>query len=345
MNSIIKAKLSQGNSRLDKRDLKINKWQGIRIWFPVFLLLMLVGCKGENNRIIKAETAVTIIFRLEGYSPEDAEHYIVIPVEKQLASIQGASSISSHATNSFAQIDVVFESHIEPVIARSRVKEAIDAVKPDLPAEMLPPEIIASPLDDTVEIRLFHHSPEQRRVAGEQIIRALEADDIANDFQFLPEKNHAVQVKVKREEARMLGISTYEISQVIRTAFFSDLQQFDTTAEEQDSLVSGVESHYITYPGVNSDHKSVGGYGDLDDLKAEVIHFRSRERGEMIIVPLGQICDFEIVDEWDRVIFDGKHASLIRFSGKDIPKRKLLKVLEEAPLPDSVEYQVLWPQG
>ncbi len=73
-----------------------------------------------------------------GNSPKDIENLVTRPIEKQLKGISGAKvkKITSTSQTDFSLIIVEFDTDVKPDIAKTKVKDAIDKAKSDLPNDL-----------------------------------------------------------------------------------------------------------------------------------------------------------------------------------------------------------------
>ena len=69
----------------------------------------------------------------EGISPEDAEHLLVRPMEKELRSIEGVKEMRSTASEGHASVLLEFEAGFDADTALQDVREGMDIAKSELP--------------------------------------------------------------------------------------------------------------------------------------------------------------------------------------------------------------------
>ncbi|NKB27759.1 MAG: AcrB/AcrD/AcrF family protein [Rhodobacteraceae bacterium] len=72
---------------------------------------------------------------LDGISPEDAERLLLEPMETELASINGLSSMTSNAAEGVANIQLEFDPGFDSEQALTKVREAADRAGGELPAD------------------------------------------------------------------------------------------------------------------------------------------------------------------------------------------------------------------
>jgi multidrug efflux pump len=77
----------------------------------------------------------------QGISPEDSERLLIRPMESELRSIEGTKEIRSTAYLGGGNVVLEFEAGFDPDIAMNDVREKVDLVRPDLPAESDEPSV------------------------------------------------------------------------------------------------------------------------------------------------------------------------------------------------------------
>ena len=115
----------------------------------VLLLFLLVFISGIVSLIgipKEAQPDISIPYvyvgtGLEGISPEDADRLLVRPLEQELNSLEGLKEVTSTASEGRASITLEFELDINIDDALADVREAVDAAKPNLPAEADDPSV------------------------------------------------------------------------------------------------------------------------------------------------------------------------------------------------------------
>lgn len=82
---------------------------------------------------------VTTVFA--GVAPQDVESLVTIPIEDKIDGLEGLSKITSESRQSVSSIVVQFTSDVSVETALRRVKERVDAAKPDLPTDVTAPDV------------------------------------------------------------------------------------------------------------------------------------------------------------------------------------------------------------
>jgi multidrug efflux pump subunit AcrB len=81
-----------------------------------------------------------------GASPTDMEQLVTKPIEKQLKGINGVKKVTSYSIQDFSNIIVEFNTNLDVVQCKQKVKDAADKAKRDLPTDM-PTDPVISEFD------------------------------------------------------------------------------------------------------------------------------------------------------------------------------------------------------
>ena len=92
--------------------------------------------KEQFPDIVVPTISVTTVY--VGNSPKDIENLVTRPIEKQLKGISGAKvkKITSTSQTDFSLIVVEFDTDVKTELAKTKVKDAIDKAKTDLPNDL-----------------------------------------------------------------------------------------------------------------------------------------------------------------------------------------------------------------
>ncbi|MCB0528053.1 MAG: efflux RND transporter permease subunit [Saprospiraceae bacterium] len=72
-----------------------------------------------------------------GASPSDMEQLVTKPIEKQLKGINGVKKVTSYSIQDFSNVIVEFNTSLDVIICKQKVKDAVDKAKRDLPNDLL----------------------------------------------------------------------------------------------------------------------------------------------------------------------------------------------------------------
>ncbi|QED23401.1 efflux RND transporter permease subunit [Candidatus Deianiraea vastatrix] len=117
-----------------------------KLIFILILFLLFIGSltfyniPKEQNPDVKVPLIYTSVI-MRGISASDAERLILRPIEKKLKGVANVKKISSRAVNGYASVSVEFDAGFDVTEAKSRIKDKIDEVRSELPAEIEEPII------------------------------------------------------------------------------------------------------------------------------------------------------------------------------------------------------------
>ncbi|MCK6693850.1 MAG: efflux RND transporter permease subunit, partial [Thermoanaerobaculia bacterium] len=110
--------------------------------FIVTVLITLTGIMSYNSLpkeqfpdVVVPTIFVSTIY--PGASPSDMEQLVTKPIEKQLKGINGVKKVTSSSVQDFSNIIVEFNTSLDVVICKQKVKDAVDKAKRDLPSDLL----------------------------------------------------------------------------------------------------------------------------------------------------------------------------------------------------------------
>jgi heavy metal efflux system protein len=111
------------------------------------LALVIFGISALQNISIDAVPDITnnqvqVVTTAPSLAAQEVEQFITYPVEIALANLPGVEEIRSISRYGLSVVTVVFEDHIPTLDARQYVKEQIDAVRNDIPAQFGSPELM-----------------------------------------------------------------------------------------------------------------------------------------------------------------------------------------------------------
>ena len=100
----------------------------------------------------------------EGISPEDAERLLVMPMEKELRTVEGVEELTAYASEGYATLVVEFDADYPTDIAQTDVREAVDRARPELPSTAEEPIIQEESTSDfpIIQINLVGHQVPER---------------------------------------------------------------------------------------------------------------------------------------------------------------------------------------
>jgi HAE1 family hydrophobic/amphiphilic exporter-1 len=244
---------------------------------------------------------LTVAVIYPGASPEGVEKEVLDPIEEQVASIAGVKRIMSKAYDGYAllMIEFLFDKDLNE--ASQDVRDAIAAVRIDLPAEMEEP--IVRKFNDTdrpivsVALSSVSLSPaELTRLADPGITRELRSVAGVSDVQVFGKVERELTVEVRPER---LQAATVSIGQVVQAIMLQNL------AAPVGAITGAL------------DERSIRLKGRMDNV-AEFANLVVAERDGRLI-RLGEVANVKDATEEPRTLalFNGREAV-----GIDIKKMK-----------------------
>ncbi len=110
--------------------------------FIITVLLTLAGIMSYNSLpkeqfpdVVVPTIFVSTIY--PGASPSDMEQLVTKPIEKQLKGIAGVKKVTSSSIQDFSSIIIEFNTNLDVVLCKNKVKDAVDKAKRDLPNDLL----------------------------------------------------------------------------------------------------------------------------------------------------------------------------------------------------------------
>jgi HAE1 family hydrophobic/amphiphilic exporter-1 len=256
--------------------------------FGIFALLRLQT--DEFPDVAPPFVSVSIVY--PGASPEVVENEVLDPVEEAIAAISGVKKMQGSAADGFANIliEFVFEKPLQE--ATQDIRDAISAIRSDLPQEMEEP--IIRKLNDTdlpiVSLALSSDrltAAELSRLADPEITRELRSLPGVAEVQVIGKQERELTVQIKPEALNSAGVSVNEVVQAL---------QFQNLAAPVGRVIGSL------------DEKSIRLRGRLQSPEEFEQLVVSERNGRLI--RLGQVADIIDGTEEQRslALFQGKEA-------------------------------------
>ena len=160
---------------------------------------------------------VTTIY--PGTSPANMENLVTKQIEKQVRSQQGLKKVTSNSYQDFSIITAEFNANVNIVVAKQRIKDAVDKAKSDLPTDL--------PKEPTVQdINLSDLPIMYLNMSGDLDLKTIKkhADDLKDRIEALPEISGVdivgaldpeIQINVDLNKMAAAKISFYDIANVV----------------------------------------------------------------------------------------------------------------------------------
>lgn len=130
-------------AKIDYKEFKPTSWAidnktstyMLAVILAIFGLLSYFSIPKEQFPEIEL-TYVYVGTAYPGTSPADIENFITRPLEKQMKSLEDVKEITSSSVQDFSAIIIEFNPGTDIVVARQRVKDAVDKARRDLPSDL-----------------------------------------------------------------------------------------------------------------------------------------------------------------------------------------------------------------
>ena len=163
---------------------------------------------------------VSVAIPYPGASPDGVEKEILKPVEDQIRAISGVKQVMGKAYDGFAVITIEFVFEKNLAEATQDVRDAISAIRSDLPTEMKEP--IIKKLSDTdrpiVSLALSSTSltPAQlTRLADPGITRELRSIGGVGEVQTFGKQERELTVQIRPQAMQAAGVSVAQVVQAL----------------------------------------------------------------------------------------------------------------------------------
>ena len=117
-----------------------------RVIALIFIAILMVGSLAYKSIPKESMPEIPIPLAyvstgIDGISPEDSERLLIDPLETELAGLTGLRTMTSHAGEGFANVQLEFEPGGDIAEAMDKVREAVDRSKPNLPDDARDPTV------------------------------------------------------------------------------------------------------------------------------------------------------------------------------------------------------------
>lgn len=117
-----------------------------------------------------------------GTSPGNMENLVTKQIEKQIRSTQGLKKVTSNSYQDFSIITAEFNANVDIVVAKQRIKDAVDKAKTDLPSDLPDDPVV-------MDINLSDLPIMFLNISGDYDLKTIKgyADDLKDKIETLPE--------------------------------------------------------------------------------------------------------------------------------------------------------------
>ncbi len=192
-----------------------------------------------------------------GAAPDGVEREVLSPVEEAIQGISGVETMQGTALDSYGQIFVQFEFGKDMMEASQQVRDAISAVRQDLPTEMEEPLIRRFSPNDFPVYRLAlssdHLSTAQlTTLADNTIAREFRTVQGVARVDIAGQRNRELSVNLRPDALAALGIAPAQVVQALQAQNLSaPVGRLNTTGAEQSIRLEGrlaTPESFLTIP-------------------------------------------------------------------------------------------------
>lgn len=257
------------------KDTKI-KYFGLSNWSinnqkTVFVIIAIVFLGGLLSyldlpresfpEVIESKIYVSSVF--PGNSAEDVEKLITEPLEEEINDISGVTKISSNSLQDYSIITVEFEESMTIEVAKSRVKDKIDAVKAEQDWPTLDGGDKVEP--NAFDLNISEMFPiAQLNLKGDFTVTQLKeyAEDLKDRLEEFPEVKEAALLGVQDKEVEV-AVDVYKM-----TAAEVNFNQIIGAIQSENTTISGGN---IIENGLRRNIRVIGEIEDPQELENIVV--------------------------------------------------------------------------
>lgn len=224
----------------------------------IFIITMIITLAGimSYNALPKEQFPDVVVPTIfvstvyPGASPTDMEQLVTKPIEKQMKGINGVKKVTSNSVQDFSSVIVEFNTNLDVIQCKQKVKDAVDKAKRDLPTDL--------PVDPTVTEFDISEIP-------------IMSVNISGDFSLDKLKDYADKLKDQIEELR--EITRVDMVGALDKEVAIDVDKYKMTAASLTfrDIESALAYENMTISAGNVDvggmTRSVSVRGDFKDIE------------------------------------------------------------------------------
>ena len=238
----------------------------------IFILLVILGAGAYNNLPKESypeveQSTVFVGTPYPGNSPTDIENLITRPIEKEINTISEIKEIRSNSIQGFSTIVAEFVSGTDIEYAKSKVKDAVDKAKINLPTD-LPRE------SDVYEISFSDFPVMSVTLSGEYSIEKLESyGEILKDE--LEKISDVSKVEIAGVEEKEIAIMVNPFELEARDLSFSDIEN---AVKYENISVSGGN---LLENNMRRSVRLIGEFNQIEDIENIIV---SNKKDKMVFL-------------------------------------------------------------
>lgn len=247
---------------------------------------------------------------LPGASPKDVEELVIKKLEPALVNLSGVETVNATAINSVGQISVQFYADEDLKDAISRLREAVDSAKGDLPAEALDPIVRQVELTDFPIWTLVVTGPYDNFTLREY------ADKVAEELENLPGTSKIsvnggdtaeIRVSYDPQKLQTYNLSADQINGIIAASNLAlplgsiEISDFNYSVRAERQFVTAAELRALPVAYINGRIIRLAEVADVVERAQDrdVFSYLSLEGGEMenaITINVNKKTGFSIIE-------------------------------------------------
>ncbi len=290
--------------------------------FIITVIITLAGIMSYNSLpkeqfpdVVVPTIFVSTIY--PGASPSDMEQLVTKQIEKQLKGINGVKKVTSYSIQDFSNVIVEFNTNLDVVVCKQKVKDAVDKAKRDLPTDLLEDPTVSE--FDISEIPIMNVN-------------------ISGDFSLDKLKDYAEKLKDRIEEMR--EITRVDLVGTLDKEVQVNVDKYKMTAAKLTfrDIENAIAGENLTISAGNVDiggmTRSVSIRGDFKDIEQVKNIIVSSQSGAMLhLKDIAEVkMGYEEQESFSRL--NGKNVialNVIKRSGENLinASDKIKEVVEE----------------
>jgi multidrug efflux pump len=287
------------------KEFKLTNWS-IDNRASIFIITVLITLAGimSYNALPKEQFPDVVVPTIfvstiyPGASPTDMEQLVTKPIEKQLKGINGVKKVTSSSVQDFSSVIVEFNTSLDVVLCKQKVKDAVDKAKRDLPNDLLQDPTVSE--FDISEIPIMNVN-------------------IAGDFSLDKLKDYADQLKDRIEEMR--EITRVDLVGALEKEIQIDVDKYKMTAA---SLTFRDIENALMFENmtISAGNVEVGGVTRSVSIRGD---FKDVEQIKNILVGSQSGAQMYLRDIADVYMGHKKQESFSRLNGRNVISLNVIK--------------------
>ena len=309
--------------------------------FIITILITVAGLMSYNSLpkeqfpdVVVPTIFVSTIY--PGASPTDMEQLVTKPIEKELKGINGVKKVTSYSIQDFSNIIVEFNTSLDVVLCKQKVKDAVDKAKRDLPTDLLEDPTVSE--FDISEIPIMNVN-----IAGDFSLDKLKdyADKLKDRIEELREITRVDLVGALEKEVQV-NVDKYKMNAASLT--FRDIE--NALAFENLTISAG----NVDIGGMTRSVSIRGDFKDVEQMKNIIVASQS---GAMVY--LKDIAEVKMGHEEQESFsrLNGKNVislNVIKRSGENLINasdkiKEIVKEMKAADFPPNLEVSITGDQS